>query len=120
MKRKNEPANGYYFVPGGRIKKNQKIRDVFREKLKEETGLDAELESAKFLGHFEHFYGTNFFKDRGYGTHYVVLAYELRLKTDISIVLGKGHSEILWLSESELRKRSDVNKYVKDFFNGPR
>jgi len=48
-KRKNRPAKGYYFVPGGRIFKNETIEQAFKNISKHELGLDLDIESAKFL-----------------------------------------------------------------------
>src|SRR5262245_34477115 len=75
--RRNEPAKNHYFVPGGRIKKNEMIASAFARILQAETGLTFGLERARLVGVFEHIYPTNRFEHEDYGTHYVVLAYEL-------------------------------------------
>lgn len=41
--RKNEPASGQYWFPGGRILKLETIRDAAIRKAKEETNLDCEF-----------------------------------------------------------------------------
>src|SRR4051794_41167699 len=71
--RTNEPAKGFYFVPGGVIRKNETIKDAFERILLAETGCRALLSDARFIGVFEHFYEVSRFGD--YGTHYVVLSY---------------------------------------------
>lgn len=75
--RNNEPAKGCYFVPGGMILKNERLRDAFARILKNETNFTAAIEDARLLGAYEHFYPNNRFGEAGYGTHYVVLGYEL-------------------------------------------
>jgi len=37
------------------------------------------FKDARFLGVFEHLYPTNFTEKEDFGTHYVVLAYEIRI-----------------------------------------
>jgi len=39
--RSNEPAKGFYFVPGGMIRKGERLREAFARVLKDETGLTA-------------------------------------------------------------------------------
>ncbi len=80
--RNNAPAKGFYFVPGGMILKNERLRDAFARLLKNETNYTASLDDARLLGAFEHFYAENRFGDAGYGTHYVVLGYALKSRGD--------------------------------------
>jgi colanic acid biosynthesis protein WcaH len=119
-RRNNEPAKGYYFVPGGAIRKNEMIQGAFARILKAETGLHASIGGAKFIGVFEHFYDTNRFDDPEYGTHYVVLAYELRLTERPSVRLDSQHSDIRWLSGAEILSASDVHPNAKAYFASKR
>ena len=75
--RNNEPAKGFYFVPGGRILKNERIADAFRRIILNETGVSADISQSKFKGVFEHIYDSNFANRSDFGTHYVVLAYQI-------------------------------------------
>src|ERR1700675_4744247 len=75
--RNNEPAKGVYFVPGGVVRKNEALDNAFQRILTAETGLAAIRSNARLVGVYEHFYSTNRFGDPTYGTHYVVLGYEL-------------------------------------------
>ena len=67
--RNNEPAKGFYFVPGGRILKNERIADAFQRILLSETGALADIGQSTFKGVFEHFYRTNFASRSDFGTH---------------------------------------------------
>jgi colanic acid biosynthesis protein WcaH len=115
-RRVNEPAKGHYFVPGGAIRKNETIRKAFARILEAETGLHASIDRAKFIGVFEHFYDTNRFGDPEYGTHYVVLAYELSLIERPSVKLDSQHSDIRWLSDAEILSAPDVHPNTKAYF----
>jgi colanic acid biosynthesis protein WcaH len=114
--RTNEPAKSYYFVPGGRIRKNESIELAFARILRAETGCRASLSDARFLGVFQHFYSTNRFGDASYGTHYIVLAYELRLDHRPVILLDEQHSESKWMAEADLVSASDVHENTKAYF----
>jgi GDP-mannose mannosyl hydrolase len=48
--RSNEPAKGFYFVPGGMIRKGERLREAFIRILKDETGLTADFAEARLLG----------------------------------------------------------------------
>jgi colanic acid biosynthesis protein WcaH len=114
--RNNEPAKGVYFVPGGRVRKNEALDHAFQRILAAETGLAATRSNARFVGVYEHFYSTNRFGDPTYGTHYVVLGYELTLATRPVISLDSQHSEYRWLSEDALLSASDVHENTKAYF----
>jgi colanic acid biosynthesis protein WcaH len=57
-KRVNAPAKDYWFVPGGRVRKNETLDDAFIRLVKEELGIESGMTraDAKFIGVFEHFY----------------------------------------------------------------
>jgi colanic acid biosynthesis protein WcaH len=118
--RTNEPAKNYYFVPGGVIRKDESIELGFARILRSETGCNATLSEARFLGVFQHIYSTNRFGDPSYGTHYVVLAYELQLDNRPAIVLDAQHSMSKWMTEAELASARDVHENTKAYFRGNR
>jgi colanic acid biosynthesis protein WcaH len=114
--RANEPARGTYFVPGGIIRKNETIREAFARILKVETGFTASFDEARFVGAFEHFYKTNRFGQPDYGTHYVVLAYEVALKTLQAAAIDSQHSNVEWMSDDEIRSAANVHPNTKAYF----
>jgi len=67
--RNNEPAKDFYFVPGGRIWKDERLRDAFERILLDETNCKAPYESARLSGGYEHFYPNNRFQAPSFGTH---------------------------------------------------
>lgn len=56
-KRTNKPAKGYWFLPGGRVRKNETRREAVERIAKEELGLSVEI--VESLGAFEHIYETS-------------------------------------------------------------
>ena len=93
--RKNPPAKGYWFVPGGRVYKNENLNEAFIRILNEETGLSIEdVNNVKLIGVFEHKYEDNFFGDPSFNAHYTVLACEINLRNSVTIRPDPQH-EIL-------------------------
>ncbi len=108
--RNNEPAKGCYLVPGGMILKNERLAAAFARLLKNETDYTAPFDAARLIGVFEHFYETNRFGNDGYGTHYVVLGYELRWPGSAVPRQDHQHSELCWWPVAELLASDRVMK----------
>ena len=115
--RANEPAKGKYFVPGGIVRKNESIAAAFAQILKVETGLDKPISEANFIGIFEHIYETNTFENPDFGTHYVVLAYELRLGQRPSVISNSQHCDFRWMFATEIRSALDVHPHTQAYFS---
>lgn len=117
-KRVNAPAKGYWFVPGGRVRKNETLDDAFVRLVREELGIESGVTraDAKFLGVFEHFYD-----DCVYGnevtTHYIVLAYNIYTNSEISkLKINKQHKDILFKDVQLLSEVNGTHKYVSLYF----
>jgi colanic acid biosynthesis protein WcaH len=80
--RTNAPAKHTWFVPGGSIRKNEKLDQAFTRLTSNELGLELQRREAKFLGVFEHLYPDSYFGSSP-DTHYVVLAHLLELDLDL-------------------------------------
>jgi colanic acid biosynthesis protein WcaH len=117
--RNNEPAKGWYFVPGGMILKNEPLRDAFARILKRETDLAATIEDARLIGVYEHFYPNNRFGDEGYGTHYVVLGYALAIADTAAVKRDDQYSELRWWNEAALLASPNVHHNTKAYFRRP-
>ncbi|HSS66429.1 MAG TPA: GDP-mannose mannosyl hydrolase [Gammaproteobacteria bacterium] len=115
-KRTNRPAKGYWFVPGGSIRKNERLAEAFERISGTELGHPLELKQARLLGVFEHLYEDNFFGADDVSTHYVVLAYQCRLDRAARIVLDGQHSEARWWEVSELLDSASVHMNTKAYF----
>ncbi len=113
--RKNEPAKDYWFVPGGRILKNERIAQAFERIAKEELGINIAYEQAKFLGVFEHFYKNNFAQKEDFTTHYVVLAHQMNISENLLQLPNTQHQEYKWLSKDSMSKEKKVHPYTKAY-----
>ena len=114
--RKHEPAKGCFFTTGGRITKNETLAAAFRRISRAELGVEKEIEDARFAGVYEHFYRTNNHELPGFGTHYVVLAYELTARAQDLCLPKDQHGEFAWLPEAELLRSPEVHENVKAYF----
>jgi len=115
-KRLNRPAQGYWFVPGGRIKKNEKIADAMIRISSTETGIEIPLSKTHLLGTFDHIYDDNCFSEKGINTHYVVLAYSANLSNSATFKIDDQHSELKWWSKDDILTSPDVHPNTKAYF----
>jgi len=114
--RNNEPAKGWYFVPGGMVLKNERLAEAFSRLLKTETNYTVRIDDARLLGAFEHFYKNNRFGNSDYGTHYVVLGYELKVPDAAEPKADDQHSELRWWPLVELLASERVHENTKTYF----
>jgi colanic acid biosynthesis protein WcaH len=114
--RKNEPAKGCYFVPGGVILKSERLAEAFARLLKNETDHGASFDDARLVGVFEHFYTNNRSGSPGYGTHYIVLGYEYEWPPAAVPKPDDQHSELRWWPVAELLASDRVHENTKAYF----
>jgi colanic acid biosynthesis protein WcaH len=114
-KRTNRPAKGYWFVPGGRVLKEESLELAFKRLLIAELGLDYAAITASFIGVYQHLYDDNFF-DSSFSTHYVVLAYEIVLQHELVSIPNEQHSTYHWFSKNELLNHKGVHEHSKWYF----
>jgi colanic acid biosynthesis protein WcaH len=112
-KRTNRPAQGFWFVPGGRVLKNEQLDTAFERLLKAELAIDKR--EAKFLGVYQHFYTDNVTED-DFSTHYIVLAYEIIFKGSLLELPITQHNEYQWFSQIELLNHNEVHEHTKWYF----
>jgi colanic acid biosynthesis protein WcaH len=116
-RRRNRPARGTWFVPGGRILKDETLDAAFARIAEAELGLSQLARSAaRFEGVFEHHYSDNFAGEPDVSTHYIVLAYSLTLTDNSPLGRPEQHSEYVWLAPSELLARADVHDNTQAYF----
>ncbi len=110
--RLNRPAQGYWFVPGGRIQKNETLDAAFLRLTACELGLALPRAMGRLLDVYEHFYNDSVFAGEGQGpdTHYVVLGYHLRLPADSTLMPPlEQHDHYRWWSKADMRNSQDVH-----------
>lgn len=119
-RRNNPPAQGSWFVPGGRIRKNETRQAAFTRILQDETGLRLPFSQAQLLGSYDHIYTENHFGTSDFGAHYVVLGYALALPVRPELQLDRQHDGFCWISPEELLASPLVHQNTKAYFLPPR
>ncbi len=114
--RKNEPAKDTWFVPGGVILKNEKISHAFSRISLDELGMSINMDAFNFLGVYEHFYDKNFDGDPEFGTHYIVLAYMIKMQIPISQLPDEQHNTYKWFDINDLLNDERVHDNTKVYF----
>lgn len=123
--RSNRPAQASWFVPGGRILKDERVEQAIERIAAAELGLPAALAAqARPLGVYQHLYPDNFAGVEGLGTHYVVLAWTLRLPAGELQAADAQHRELRWFRAEELLADPQVHPNTKAYLDtsiaGPR
>lgn len=113
--RNNRPAQGYWFVPGGRILKNESFQTAFRRLSMSELGMCFQLSQSIFLGPYEHIYQDNF-SGESFGTHYVTLGYKVTWNGEISELPTEQHCDYRWWTVQELMNSNKVHDNTKAYF----
>ncbi|MDQ1281103.1 MAG: hypothetical protein QG670_2367 [Thermoproteota archaeon] len=81
LKRKNSPAKGEWWFPGGRIRKGETFKETLFREVKEETGLDVKI--IEFIGVYN-----RIFPER----HDITIVFLCRC-FDEKVILNDEHSE---------------------------
>ncbi|HFP9333021.1 TPA: GDP-mannose mannosyl hydrolase [Raoultella planticola] len=114
-KRNNRPARGFWFVPGGRIQKDESLDNGFARLTNNEIGIERMRNESIFLGIFEHFYDDNFY-DSAFSTHYIVLAYKISIISNGFVFPHDQHNEYQWMSVDEILNNDLVHVNTKTYF----
>jgi len=112
--RRNRPAQHTWFVPGGRIRKDERFSDAWHRIADVELGVA--LPAPRLLGVYQHFY-----EDNGPGlpdvsTHYVVIGCEAQLPVGAALQPDQQHGELRWWGVAELLASAEVHVNTKAYF----
>jgi colanic acid biosynthesis protein WcaH len=112
--RQNRPAQHTWFVPGGRIRKNERTQEALQRIARAELGITAP--QGKLIGVFDHIYEDNFFAEPGIGTHYVVCGYAMHIPSSVQFIGDDQHTELKWWKLDELLQSTEVHANSKLYF----
>ncbi len=125
--RLNRPAKNYWFVPGGRILKNESLANAFKRLTRDELGQELTIDQARLLGPFDHFYADNVFSDMltsgqittdDVSTHYVAIAFTLQLDGPLAnLPLALQHGGYHWFDVPSLLADPKVHLHTKWYFD---
>ncbi len=115
-KRKNSPAKGYLFVPGGRVLRGESLEQALSRISKSEIGVELRNKDATLQGIYEHVYKDNFFDDPGFGTHYVIIACKFSWDTNLLPNGDDQNETIEFLPIDIVRDHPTVHVFTKNYF----
>jgi colanic acid biosynthesis protein WcaH len=116
--RRNPPARGYWFVPGGRVRKDETLASAFERISAAELGEAFQLEQSIFMGVYQHFYSDNFCGETRSSTHYITLAHKLRASDAPQRLPHTQHSRYRWASRTDIECDLLVHPYARAYFRG--
>jgi len=114
-RRRHRPAQDYWFVPGGRIRKNERSQDALQRIAQSE--LQMPVSNGRLIGVFDHFYADNFYGVADVSTHYVTLAYQVEVNSGSTLIHDEQHVEIKWWDLASLRASQAVHDNAKLYFS---
>jgi len=114
--RTNSPAKGFWFVPGGRVFKDESLDEAFSRVIQDEVLLDKKISDGNFIGVFEHLYDDNVFGEKNFTTHYITMGIEVKEEIDLSCLPKSQHQDYKWWSKEELMSSIQVHQNTKDYF----
>lgn len=109
--RTNEPARGEWFVPGGTVRKHERLRDAVDRIAREELGVDVTIK--RKLGVYEHFYDVADVEDAD-GKHYVPVAFEVTTEEE-ELAPDDQHADLrIFEPPIEIELHPYVREYLED------
>ncbi|MFT7261388.1 MAG: colanic acid biosynthesis protein WcaH [Glaciecola sp.] len=114
--RLNKPAKGFWFVPGGRILKDESLATAFKRLTLEELGEEFNIAQSNLLGPYDHFYNDNVFGDE-FSTHYVAIAYVLLIDHELNhLPVDIQHGTYQWFNITSLSSNDEVHINTQNYY----
>jgi colanic acid biosynthesis protein WcaH len=107
VQRTNEPARGWWWLPGGRVAFGETRAEATLRKLREECNLEAV--STRELGTFDIFLG---FEDGKQKSHAITTVFRVDVDDSAAIMLDGQAATASWCSKEEWLRR-DVHPFVR-------
>lgn len=118
--RNNRPAQGCWFVPGGRIRKDETLDAAFARLTHDELGVEIARQGSRLLGVYEHHYADSVFGEGAGapGTHYVVLGYQVPYLAEFETLLPlEQHARFAWFAPAAVLSADDVHPNTKAYIH---
>lgn len=113
----NRPAQGYWFVPGGRQYKNEPLANVFERICLSELGQAFKYQETKVLGLYDHFYNDSIFGEE-ISTHYVNSPCLIKFPESVKLNLPDyQHKKYRWVVIDELINDEAIHPFSKVFLD---
>ena len=110
VKRTNQPEAGHWWFPGGRILKNELLKEAASRLLKRETGLQGSV--GALLGFHEYFAAPGYFP--GINAHTIAFVFRVQLEKSAALRLDGQSSDAQWFSKINPAWAPYVRKFLKE------
>jgi colanic acid biosynthesis protein WcaH len=115
--RENQPARNFWFVPGGRVLKNEPLGKACARILATEVGLPMpDGGSIRLHGVFEHIYTEGQFDDESINAHYIIAACNIAFPPNHAIAHDDQHKAMKFISIDALLADTSVHQFTKNYF----
>jgi colanic acid biosynthesis protein WcaH len=116
-RRRNAPAKGYLFVPGGRICKGENPGAALARITREEIGVELCAQDAILYGVYHHVHDENYFGEPEIGaTEYVVIACLFSLDSSSAITPDTQHDGLHFIPISAIAHHPEIHELTKSYF----
>jgi colanic acid biosynthesis protein WcaH len=113
--RNNAPARGYWFTPGGRIRKDELHRIAMQRIAADELGLSpANIAHAFAMGVWDHFYPDSAFAS-AVSTHYVNLPYALQVDAEFEPCGDAQHAQWRWVDVAQAQEDLSIHHHARSY-----
>lgn len=107
--RADEPLKNFWWIPGGRIYKGEKIENAVIRKAYEETGLKVKIE--KNMGTYETILGKDCFKNLKIGIHTINITFLVKpISEESEVKLDNTSLKFKWIDKIE----ENLHSYLKE------
>ncbi len=110
VKRTNDPEAGQWWFPGGRILKNELLREAALRFLERETGLRGSVSA--LLGFHEYFAAPGYFP--GMNAHTIAFVFTVNVKRNSTFRLDSQSSDAQWFSKINPVWDPYVRRFLKE------
>lgn len=110
--RANNPAKGEWFVPGGTVRKHERLIDAVHRTAREEVGIEVTID--RQLGVYEHFYDIAELETVG-GKHYVPIGFLVTPETT-EVTPDDQHTSFRWFTPpfDDIELHPYIRTYLED------
>lgn len=111
VKRDKKPAKNEYWFPGGRVLKNEKLKDCAIRKIEEEVGL--KVNEVKYLCTYETIFEDGPFSN--VNTHSINICFYAKIDSNQKISLNEFHSNFKFIKEFTANSHKYLKNCYKEF-----
>ena len=109
LRRGNEPEKDMWWFPGGRVYKNEKLRDAAMRKVKTETGLASS--SLRRLGLYEYFSPVGYYENSN--THTPVVVFLAEVSMIVEITIDSQSTDNKWFTAVDQQWHPYIKRFLR-------